>query len=300
MKKLVGLTLVMFATLVAWTQAALAAPKSWDAALATLPAEYSVLFAVNGKTVRSLPSFQTVLTTALSKERDAKKGLEEIKSVCKIDVPQAIDDVTVGFDGDKKVAVFIGLNGADEAKVTKCLQDMVKKEKGKAVTATKTGNIVEYGVPGDKDKLYVGWYSKDVMVVTSDPTSKSSITAVMGGNGAVAKSAAVKSWLSKVSTTAGAFGVGGKEIKDGGLVVKGFAAQVDYASGSFPFKATVQLGSSKDATAAAAEIKKGLQGAPKEIAKSAGSVKVSTSGSEITVEGTIHESEIQNAAKSLK
>lgn len=284
-----------FAATLAVSAAALAAdPKSYTTALDQLPTDYAVIVTVNGKVMRGLPSYSQAVTNLLSLDKGAKKGVEEIKSLCKIDVTTAIDDLTVGLqDGGKKAAFFINGSGLDEKKVTGCLQAFAKKE-GQTLTMTAStlgsAKIAEYAIAGKTKKLYVAFVN-DCVVITDDPNKKDVLEKALSGKGALAKSRAVQTWQGKISTSALAFGLVVKEIADPNMTVKGGAASVDVSGGDLKIKGSAELKDAKMAASASGELTKELAKAPREFSKSAKSFKVTTQGATISVEGTVYESE---------
>jgi hypothetical protein len=287
--------------------AAHAQSKSWTAAKAVLPGDLFVVAGGNITTIQKSTIYQSIVPALLQKERDAKEGLEMVKTACGIDVQTSITDAVVAVKENEKGLIVAAVSGIDEAKVTACLQkiaDKESKEKGKTkkITAKTSGKIVEYSMEGENEKLYVAWLASDVIAMATDPTDKSLLEKMIGGKGAVAKSGDMAKALGKVNTSAAVwFAVAKKtpvgEGKTKATMKIAFGA-VDIAAGIVSVVGEMVLSSSAEAKAFADQIKAEMaQNAgnmPAEFQKLAKSVVIATSSESVTIKFSLTEKELMS------
>jgi hypothetical protein len=268
--------------------------KSWAAAKGIAPADAAFVIGANITTIQKSSIYQALVPAMISKEPDAKKGLEDIKTVCAIDVTASITDVTVVVLENEKVLMVAGLSkGIDEAKALACLQKLSEREKKGKLTSTKSGKITEYSMAGEKDKLYIAWLAKDVIAMTSDPTDKALLEKMIGGKGL---SGDLAKTIGKVNTNAAVWGAGLKKMPVGKAgTAKGGYGSLDLAAGVLSLDLRIVMSS-------AAEAKKAMEDAQKDMAKSKGQMppemqkimdatKIGTSGDELTVKLSLTEKE---------
>src|SRR5665647_1585555 len=150
--------------------------KAWTAAKASLPATTSVVVGFDLAALAKSSLFKLALPLMLAQQPDMKSGLELVKTTCQIDPLTAVSGVVAGTDKDQKQgAIFIAVNGIDEAKIVTCL-DAIAKAKGTAdtvVSVTKDGAITE--VAKGTDKFYMTWISKDVIAIAVVPGDKAQL-----------------------------------------------------------------------------------------------------------------------------
>lgn len=280
--------------------------KSWTAAKAVLPGDLMVVGGGNISTIQKSTIYKAIVPALLQQERDAKEGLEMVKTSCGIDVETSIADVAVGVTSDEKALIVAHVSGIDEAKVTSCLQKIAEaeaKEKGnkaKKLTAKTSGKIVEYTMEGEKEKLYVAWLESSVLAITSDPTDKSLLEKMIGGKGAVAKSGDISKALGKVNTSAAIwFAVAKKTPMGDGktkATMKIAYGALDLAAGVVSAEGNIVVSSSAEAKAFAdqanAEMTKNSGQMPPDMQKIMKNVKITSSGDTVTIKCSLTEKEL--------
>ena len=215
----------------------------------------------------------------------------------------AVTDIVVAIDPKENGAIFLGVTGVDEAKVTACLQAVAAKKDAKAkITAARTGNVVEYSATGENDKLYVAWLAADVLVMATEPTDKKLLGKMIGGKGALGKSDVGKS-IKATNTSAVVWAaVKQKEsLGKGNATMKMAYGAIDLKAGTVSADVHVVVDSAAAATKAVGEFNKAAvemqkdpksAGIPQELANVLKSLKVSNKGADLNVTASMSEKEL--------
>jgi hypothetical protein len=276
------------------------AARAWTAAKANLPAQTALVIGADLTAVTRSQTFKMFLPLALSREPDAKRLFETIKTSCKIDPLTAIQGVVYATDADRKHgAMYLSLGaGLDQAKLTKCFAEVAKASGAKdaKLTVKKTGAITELVV--DKDKAYVSWIGTDVLVIPSDLRDRAVLEKWIGGKGGLARSPIGK-LHARANTRGAVWGASAiaKEL-DPGLRMKSAHGALTIASGHLAIELHTTLDSAKAAADAVAKANAqiaqvaGTGQVPPNVKTMLQQVSVKSSGSEITIKATVPESEL--------
>lgn len=289
---------VVGALLLCFTGSAVAQSKSWTAVKKTVNPSAAIVFGANLKPIRATSTYAAGLQMLLQQEDDAKEAFDTIKGTCGIDVPTAIADVTVIMKEDEKPLVVFGLDGLDEPRVVGCLEKIGAKMSGKPdlkVSRKKVGKLTEYSIPGERKKLYAAWLAPDVIAFTDDPGDKGKLTRALAGR---APRGVVGQGLAKLSTSAPIWAAVAKKEKESIGTILGGYGQVDISGGTVTLTAHVIWSKPGEATAALADVQKGLAEAKVEAAKMPAVVKVlntvtvGTTGKELDVKASVEDADI--------
>jgi len=281
-----------------------AATGAWGAASAVLPTGPNVVAGLNVKTLMGTKLAQAAISDVLAKEADAQTAIDLVKSTCSIDLMTSVKDAVaaVGMETEEGV-FFLGLDGLDEAKVTDCVKK-IANDQGIEIKSKKSGNVVEYSAKGQTEKLYIGWPTKDVMAIATDPTDKKLITKYLGGKGKLMKDGDFGAALGKVKTSAMGWMVvtaKDQEIGDTGAKMTVLYAWLDDTSTTVSTEIHVVVDSADNATKLVKEINDQLPqlqkdtSMPKSIAKLMKTIKVSASDKDITVSASASETDVEAA-----
>jgi hypothetical protein len=271
--------------------------RAWTAAKDNLPAQTALVVGADLGAISKSMIFNQLLPLALSKEPEAKKVMEQIKTTCKIDPMTAVHGVVYATDADRKHgAVYLSLApGIDQAKLTKCFDDVAKARGSTAkLTVKKTGSVSE--VATDKDKFYVSWIGTDVLVIGSDARDKAVLEKWVGQKGGLGKSPLAKIH-GGANTKAALWGASGiaKELEPG-VRMKSAHGALSVAGGSLGLDLYTMLDSAKaasDAVAKAnAQIAQVSGSAPPSVKTLLQGVSVKSNGPEVTVKASIQEAEV--------
>jgi hypothetical protein len=206
--------------------------KAWSAAKAGLPADAKLVVGVDFAAVQKTQLFATLWPKLLEKAEVAK-ALGMMKDTCKIDPLVVVQGMVVAMSDDQQDgAGYLAISGIDKAKLSSCLQRAVQglADKDAKVSLKQDGNITQ--VSDGKDSIFLGWVSKDVIVVSLHTQDKASLVKWMGGKGALAKTGIGKA-IAKVNTSAAIWGAGetSKEVQPG-VIVKGGYGAVTFSKGN--------------------------------------------------------------------
>ena len=281
------------------------ADKAWAAARANLPKDTSVVVGLDLAQLTKSSLFSFAFPLLLSQQADVKDGLDLVKSACQLDPLASVQGVVIGTDdAQSHGAIYIAVEGLDQAKLVSCLE-AVGKAKGKdAEVAVRTvGKVTELGV-GDKT-IYLTWIGTSVLVLPLEFTSKDDLQRWSGGKGGLARSRVSKG-TRKVNTRAAMWAVSAvaKELDDKVKMKLGYGA-VTLAAATIAADLHVQVGSPADARAAADK----AQGELSQLAANPGlaanlravltSVSVTSAGDEIAVKGAMPESDVLSLMAAL-
>lgn len=220
---------------------------AWTAAKASLPSTTAVVVGLDIETLTKTQLFKLAFPLILSQQPDFKSGLELIKTTCQIDPLKAIKGVVAGTDKDQtQGAIFIALTGIDEPKIVTCLEAIAKSkgDKDTKVVITRDGAITEIAM--GKDKLYVSWIGKDVLVLPITTGDKAQLQTWTGGKKALAK-APVGASLAKVDTRSAVWAVSSVERDLEGMKMKGGYGGLVSTKGSLAIDLHIVLPSAADA-----------------------------------------------------
>lgn len=279
------------------SSAARAESKSWSAAKGILPAGVSVIVGGNITTIRKTSMYQAIVPNLLKQNSEVDQGFKDIKAGCAIDIETSIQDVVIAVDDSEKGILVASLSaGIDEGKALACLQTMASKEKKGKITSKKTGNIVEYTMEGQKDKLYLAWLAKDVIALAFDPEDKKLLEKFTTGKGAALKSGDLAKAVGKTNTNAALwFAVAKKTPYMESGTMKSTYGAIDVAAGVISLDANIVVSSEAEAKKAVTDTNTQLQQAagqvPPEMQKIIKGVKVSSSGDTVNFKASITEKE---------
>ena len=280
------------------------ADKAWAAAKANLPKDTTVLVGMDLAQLTQSTLFNFAFPMALSQQPDVKAGLELVKSTCQIDPMKTVQGVVIGTDDvQKHGAIYIAVDGVDQAKLVSCLE-AVAKAKGKdgKVSVKTDGKITELGI-GDKT-IYLTWIGTNVLVLPLDFSSKADLQAWSGTKG-LAKSKVAKG-MARVNTGGALWAVSAvpKELDAKMKMKLGYGA-ITLASGTLAADLHVQLGNAADAKAAAEKAQKELStlAASPDLAANLktvlSSVTVRAAADDVAVKGSIAESDVLSLVTAL-
>ncbi|HEY2408381.1 MAG TPA: hypothetical protein VGI10_20380 [Polyangiaceae bacterium] len=274
--------------------------RAWAVAKNSLPAGLSVLVGVSGTQLRATQLFQKLYPGLLASNRDARDAIEMTKARCNIDLVQSIDSLVIGLQKHDKGVFVIGLNGVDRDAVTSCIGKLVSAEDAShKLTVKQQGNINEYSVSGEKDKLYAAWLAKDVVAVTTDPSDKALLKKLTAGGlkgdsiGKTASSLKTDAALWAVTTRSEFF----PEL--GEAKVNKAYGTTNFQGGHVDVNGHVILDTAAHATLAAARISSQIDAQRQNNPLAGGllrNVSVSAVGQDVTVTGNFVESDLASLA----
>jgi hypothetical protein len=271
--------------------------KAWTAAKAGLPADAKLVFGVDLAALQKTQVFATLWPKLLDKT-GAAPVLEMMKTSCQIDPFAVVQAVVIGMSDDQEEgAGYVAVSGLDRAKLVSCLQRTVKStDKNAKVSVKQDGNITE--VTSGKDSMFLGWASKDVVVVPLHDPDKAKLVKWMAGKGALAKTAVGKQ-LAKVNTSAAIWGAGegSKEVQSG-VVAKGGYGALTFAKGNLSADVHARLESAAQATTLAGDANQKLdeakQGAliPPAIVALLKTITIAAVDDEVVLKASMLESDV--------
>jgi hypothetical protein len=285
-------------------RAAADAARAWAAARDNVPAQAALVIGADLSAITKSQTFHRFLPLALAKDPEVRKLFETIKTSCKIDPLTAIQGVVYATDADRKHgAVYVSLGaGLDQAKLTKCFEEVAKASGAKdaKLTVKKTGAITEVTIDKDKarDKAYVSWIGSDVLVIPSDLRDRAVLEKWIGKKGGLARSP-----LAKLHASANTKGVvwGASAIAkelDPGLRMKSAHGALTMAGKNLVLDLSTTLDSAK--AAADAVVKANAQIAlvvgtgqlPPTVKTMLQQVSIKSSGPVISIKATVAETEL--------
>jgi hypothetical protein len=268
--------------------------KSWTAIKGKLPADTMVVVSVDVAAARTTPVYGKLVDAVTGTEKDLAEGLTMLKTTCQIDPTTAVTDVTIALDEHEKGIIVVGMTGVDEAKLIACGNAIQAKENPKKkLTGAKVGQLTEYTMTGEKDKLYAAWLAKDVVAFGTNPDKPRQLAAMLAGKPATGDLAI---FLGKVNTSSfawvAAVAINADPFK-GGFGAATLTKDTVSAAGAITTK-SADAGKSVVAEAQkeqAKAVKKASKDAP-ELGKALNAVKLSSSGADIVVAGSLKLSDL--------
>lgn len=266
---------------------------AWGTVSGLLPGNVVAVVGISATKLKSLQIFQDFYKS-VSAEQNVQMALGMVQNACGFDPIAALENVVVAVDDKDQVAVFVQATGVDEAKVTACVTTMLKQMQGKDITAKKTGNLVEYSMAGEQEKFYVAWPTKNVFMISSEPTDKTITQSFLKGKGKLLKDANFKAGLALVKT-AGLVWLVGTKIDDNDLK----AAKAKFAAGTIDsdngtditvdgrLRVADAATAKKVAEMAAQEFAQGLKELPGSVGTLLSGIKIAASDKDVTVSGSV-------------
>ncbi len=277
--------------------------KAWAAAKAGLPAKTNFVVGMDVAALTKLSLFKMAFPLLLSQKPDVKATLEVIKTTCKIDVLATVEGLVAGTDeAQKEGALYLQVKGIDDKALTSCVQ-AIAKSTGSTVSVTVDAGITEITV--GKDKVFLTWVTKDVVVVSLE-SDKTQLQAWIGGKKAFAKSPAGL-LAAKIDTKATIFAATavGREIEGTKMKMKGGYGGLTSAKGNLAIDLHLLLPSAADAKTladkASAELtgkinEPGLAPALKPVLES---VTIKNASTEVVVKANVAEGQVLSIVGAL-
>jgi hypothetical protein len=275
--------------------------KAWSAAKAGLPADVKVVFAVDFAALQKTQLFAALWPKFLEKF-DAAKVMDAMKADCKLDPLAVVQGAVVAMsDGQREGAAYVSVAGVDKAKLSACLQREMEKngDKDAKVVIKQDGNITQ--VTDGKDSMFLGWVSKDVVVVPLNTRDRATVVKWMNGKGTFAKTGVGKA-LAKVNTSAALWGAGeGNDEFQPGVTVKGGYGSVMFAKGNVDANLHALAENAAQAKTMADSTQKQIDGVrqnpllPSAITGMLGAVTVATANEEVVIKASVVEKDLLSA-----
>jgi hypothetical protein len=268
--------------------------SAWTAAKANLSGAPAFVGGVKVSDVARLNVVQMLLSMGAP---DVKKGLEQLQRVCGLDAWKTIEAVAWGLDADFHGVAFVAVKGLDQAKVATCAEGLARDggDKDAKATSTVNGAITTLVVGGET--TYLRWIGKDVIAVATDPADRALLEkwTKKGGLartkvGKLAAKADTKAMVWAASTLE-------KDV-DGGKVQHAYGS-IALRGGVLDGSVRVGFDSAANAKAAADKLHADLAADDDGKALLA-KVSVAADGAEVVVKGKLTESEVMQAAGSLR
>ncbi|HEU0033495.1 MAG TPA: hypothetical protein VFQ53_22845 [Kofleriaceae bacterium] len=271
-----------------------AEPRSWTAVKAKLPAGSMAVFGVDVAAIRKLPSFPKFFDSLLAVDKDFPQLVGAVKSTCGIDPVAAIADVTIVLDPKEKVLAAIAFDGLTEAKLLACANKLlVQTDPKRQITKQTAGNVTEYGMPNEPDKVYATWLASDIVVVGAKPGDRTQLDGMLAGKPATGELA---TQLGKVDVNALAWTA---FAPDKDLIKSGYGA-ISFAKTKATLAVRMTAVTPKDGAAMVKDGRHDIVEATKranqqklpQLAKILKLVKIGGKGADVTVDATIAESDL--------
>ncbi|MBL0213929.1 MAG: hypothetical protein IPQ07_08600 [Myxococcales bacterium] len=280
------------------------ASAAWTAAKNNLPKATTVVVGLDLAQLTKSSLFSLAFPLILAQQPDVKAGLELIKSTCQLDPLKVVNGLVVGTDDEQKHgAIYIAVEGVDQAKIVSCFEAVGKAKGKEGKVGVKTeGKITELSF-GDK-QIYLSWIGTNVIVLPLEFTNKADLAAWSGAKG-LAKSKVAKA-STKVNTGGAVWAVSAvaKELDDKTKMKLGYGS-VTMAASNIAADLHVQLGTAADAKAAADKAQKELStlasspGLAPNLKSVLTSVTVTSAADELQVKGTMPESDVLSLVGAL-
>jgi hypothetical protein len=235
------------------------AARAWSVLRPLLPDRVQIAGQIHVGALRGSDLWKA-MKKAAEKDRNASGGFDAIKQGCGIDASEAVQDVAFAADknGRGQVVFALSVKNVSEADALRCVEAKLSHDHGGQpvkVEAKKlgTGPIVEYGVIGEAEKLYVAWLAPDVIAVGSDPSDRALLEGMLGGKGGFAGLPAARKAIGSVGTSALAWGVYAAGESLGAYEMKYANGTLTLASGQLALDVAVVLADADQAKRAAAD-----------------------------------------------
>jgi hypothetical protein len=272
--------------------------KAWSAAKAGMPADAKLVIGIDLAALQKTQLFAKLWPTLTSK-MGATQVLDMMKTTCQIDPLAVVQAIVIGMtENQEEGAGYIAVSGLDKAKLVSCLQRTVKSTADK-IAVKQDGNITQ--VTDGKDSMFLGWVSKDVVVVPLHTPDKTKLAKWMAGKGALAKTGVGKQ-LAKVNTSAAIWGAGeGTKEAQPGVVVKGGYGAVTFNKGSLSADVHAKLETAAQAATLAGDANKKLDDTrqaalvPAAITTLLKAVTIAAVDDEVVLKANLLESDVVNA-----
>ena len=263
--------------------AAHADSRSWSAVKGVLPDHVNVVAGANLTALRGTSLYGTIIPQLLAKDADARKAIDLAKTTCAIDLHAAVRDVTFAVGDDERGVIVLALDKSiDQKRVVECATKLIAAEHAAATASAKvdahtaggglkagakkppvapkaapaakpapkvlvktTGNITEYGLDTDPDRVYAAWLAPDVVAFTTDPEDKALLAKMIGGKGA---KGTMTAYLAKARSTSAIWLASTKpQSIQSGVDMKGAFGTIVTTRGNVAVDMNIVLGSAKEA-----------------------------------------------------
>jgi hypothetical protein len=273
------------------------ASKAWAAAKANLPSSTHVLVGMDVNALTRSPLFSMLFPLVVAQQPDFKEGLSVLEKVCQLNPMKAIDGLVVGMAKDKNQgAVFLSLNGVDEARLVGCIESIAQSKYSveAKLRVTRAGGITELAM-GPDAKVYVKWFGSDVVALPIDVGNKAQLEKWAGSKNGLAK-ARVGRVATKVDTRAALWAITGYDENIDGVRTSLGYGSFDIAQGKLSADLRIVTSSAKDAktvaTKAQADLQESARSLDPSLAALLGGVSIGASGPEIVIKASIPEKEV--------
>lgn len=281
--------------------------RSWTAVKKYIGKGDTVVVGIDLARLRTTSAYQQGMSLFLDSEPEAKQVFAMVKESCGFDVMTSVSDITVVFQGgaDHPLISF-GLDGIDEAKVVGCLGLVAGKmtdTPGVKITGKKLGKLTEYGVKGEKKKLYAAWLARDVLTFTDDANDRKKLDKRLAGKGAKGDLA---KFIGRTSTSAPIWlAIAQREKEDGRLILGGHG-KLELDGGLFKIAGAIVMSKPTEAAEMVTEGTEGLGKAKAEIGtqapallKALNTVTMTAAGAEVVITAQIADKDIATIVPQL-
>jgi hypothetical protein len=306
------LVLAIFACLVALVpvraQAADPPDKMWNTVKGTLHEDIAVVARVDFAKLREQPIFIQLFNQVLAKEPNIKKWLDESRNVCNIDLLTQVEEVIIGgHKTDQRFAAYLRFHDLNEPKITKCFNDLAKRDHGQMVVK-RHGKIVEYRSKkgGKDDSVFMAWLDPSVALVTSASRNIKRLENMLSQNGGFIKKPKIASTIDSINKASTIWAIGtdvDETLAPDTAKPTDAHGTITIAAGMVTLQCHVNMVSAADAAKVATNYTQMVASAkrevPPEIVRLLQLFRIGSNGNEFMVNGSVPQSDLLQIAQLL-
>ncbi|HVK88553.1 MAG TPA: hypothetical protein VM513_30755 [Kofleriaceae bacterium] len=270
--------------------------KAWAAAKTHLSGAPVIVGGVN---ITELGKSSIVKMALPLAAPDVKKALDQLQRVCGIDAWKTVEAIAWGTDKDFDEGVlFVAVKGIDQAKVSACVEGIVKDDGDAAATVSVTSDGAITALSTGKHTYHLMWIGKDVVALSLDPSDKAQLARWTPKKGALARSKLGK--LAAKTNTRATVWAATTDVNDyDGAKISATYGSLSLRGGNVAVDIHAAFDDAAKAKEAADKLGAQLAGSA-DLKSIADRISIKPAASELVVKANVTESEVMQAAGSLR
>lgn len=281
--------------------------KSYDAAKAWFTNDSDLIFSLDVKTLTKTSAGRNLINYFFA-QSGGQREIQQIKSICSIDVIKSVNDVTFVSSPGQKLKTILSLNNLAEAKFSECLVKYYQNQNQKKVAVERNKQILKYFLPGEP-AIHLLWPSSDVVVIPEKLREPAALPAATdlnatSGIGAALASHRPDATFSMVTVAAS---IVGEIVNKTGTAVHPYARHLLFSAnlrgGQASLYAEIKTDSVATAKKFSEETSRSLTSAnsagriPRQLANVLKNLKITTNGVNVIIQTSLPENDLSSLLK---
>jgi len=185
----------------------------WAEASKKMNSDTDFLISINFKDFKNSQIFHSAYNQLLNQNRSFYNSASMLKTACKIDPVNEIEQIIVTVNPVENVLVFVKFANLNEQRLNECVDSMNSQNKMK-LELRKKGNMIEFAEHGkdNSENPFGSWLEKNTLLLSSGKNAQNALEKVLAADGNFLKQGLAAQAFKRINRKSTIWGYTSKEI----------------------------------------------------------------------------------------